>query len=410
MRSARRASRRQLWLGCAVLAVLALAGWISTVAINGLPWSSPYLVRLRLPPGAPLLHPGDDVRIGGERVGQVQAVALAPRSGSTAVATLALAGGFRIGPGAAARIRPRGLAGAVYVDLSPGDGARARPSNSLLPATAGVQLTDVVSGFDADARRALAQTLSVYGTGVAGRGVDVGHVIGLASSALADATGVLRAARAQPGTLSGAIGGASTVASAVAPPGSSTLAGLVSSGRQTFAATGSSSAALAATIRGLPGTEGVAAAVLPGADALLARLGTAASRLQPAVGWLSRALPGIRSLERSAPALSTLASVAAAAGPAFDSLRPALSELAGPASALVPFSTPVWTLAKVLIPYRTELIQAPLGFTRWGNFTYNFGTGAGHRAVRFSMVLTCATARDPYPAPGAASKERKPCP
>jgi hypothetical protein len=84
--------------------------------------------------------------------------------------------------------------------------------------------------------------------------------------------------------------------------------------------------------------------------------------------------------------------------------------LAGPASGLAPLSAPVAEIASVLIPYRTELLQAPLGFTRWGNFTYDFGTGAGHRAVRFSMVMTCALARDPYPRPGAASHERSPCP
>jgi hypothetical protein len=55
-------------------------------------------------------------------------------------------------------------------------------------------------------------------------------------------------------------------------------------------------------------------------------------------------------------------------------------------------------------------VEAPLGFTRWGDFRYDFGKGAGHKAVRFSMVFTCAHARDPYPAPGAAGKERSPCP
>ena len=48
-------------------------------------------------------------------------------------------------------------------------------------------------------------------------------------------------------------------------------------------------------------------------------------------------------------------------------LTPALIRLVGPASGLTPLSSPIAELASVLIPYRTELLQAPLGFTRWGN-------------------------------------------
>jgi hypothetical protein len=118
----------------------------------------------------------------------------------------------------------------------------------------------------------------------------------------------------------------------------------------------------------------------------------------------------VRTLERDGASISGLAGVADAARPAFSAIAPALSELIGPASGLTPLSAPVATLARVLIPYRNELVQAPLGFTRWGAFKYDFGTGAGHRAVRFSMVFTCARARDAYPPPGAASRERRPCP
>jgi phospholipid/cholesterol/gamma-HCH transport system substrate-binding protein len=410
MTRARRASRRQLWLGAAVVATVAVVAWLSTVAIDGLPWSSPYTVRLVLAPGAPLLHPGDEVRIGGERVGQVESVALAPGASTRAVATLSLSGGYDIGPGAAARIRPRGLAGAVYVDLLPG--ARAHPlrSGSLVHAGAGVQLTDVISGFDADARRALAQTLTGYGTGLAGRGVEAGDAIDGAPDVLADATSVFTALTPRPGSLADAIGEARDVAGALAPAGSTTLAELVSGARRTLDATGQSAGAIAATIGALPATERTSAAVLPGADVLLARLGSAADALEPAVGAVTAALPGVQALERSAPSISALSEAAGAAGPAFSALTPALSELVGPASGLAPMSAPVAALAKALIPYRTELVQAPLGFTRWGNFAYDFGTGAGHRAVRFSMVFTCATARDPYPAPGAASRERRSCP
>jgi ABC-type transporter Mla subunit MlaD len=401
-----RAARRDLILGIAVIAVTALIGWISTVAIDGLPWSSPYRVRIALPPGAPLLTAGDEVRVAGERVGQVSSVTLAPGSGRRAVATLALSSA-KIGPGAAARIRPLGLAGAVYVDLEPGQTARPWPSGRLLSdTTGGVQLTDVISGFDAAARRALDQTLTGYGTGLAGRGVALNDTIAAAPGVLRDLTAVLDALRPRPGVLAGAIGSATTVAGALAD---GDLAGLVGSARHVLDTTSANAAPISATIDALPGIERTSAQVLPSADVLLSRLTTTAHDLGPGVAALARALPAVGRLEANAPAIAQLERVASTAAPALSALTPAFARLAGPAAGLTPLSSPIAELAPVLIPYEAELKQAPLGFTRWGNFTYDFGTGAGHRAVRFSMVFTCALARDPYPLPGEASKDRRPC-
>jgi ABC-type transporter Mla subunit MlaD len=401
-----RASRRNTLLGVLVLAVLALAGWVSTVAINGVPWQSPYELRLALPLGAPLLTAGDDVRVAGERVGQVSSVSLARGANDEAVATLSISDGS-IYPGASARIRPRGLAGAVYVDLYPGlrKGHPLRSGATLHTVAGGVQLTDVIAGFDGTARRALQNVLSQGGAGVAGRGVAVNDALAEAPSLLSNTTTALNAADPEPGALSGTIGSAYTVASAIAPQGDQTLGEIVSDARTALSATD----ALPATISALPATEQSLATTLPEADTLLARATVAARELTPGVQALAQALPGLEQLEHASAALTTLGAVARDAAPVFGALVPALSELRGTASGLTPLSDPVYELATVLIPYREELIQAPLGFTRWGNFRYDFGTGSGHRAVRFTMVFTCGLARDPYPKPGEASKDRKPC-
>jgi ABC-type transporter Mla subunit MlaD len=389
-----------------VLAAVVLAGWISTAAINGLPWSSPYQLKLALPQGAPLLTAGDDVRIAGERVGQVSSVSLARGSDEQAVATLSISG-HDIYPGASARIRPRGLAGAVYVDLDPGVRSQQtlRSGSTLQTVTGGVQLTDVIAGFDATSRRALQNVLAQGGAGVAGRGVAINETLQQAPSLLTNATAALHAADPQPGALSETIGSADTVASAIAPPGDDTLGEIVSDASTAFSATGN----LSATIAALPSTEQSLATVLPGADTLLDRATTAAQQLTPGIQALANALPGLANLEHAAPRLSTLGDVAHIAGPVFRALVPALRELQGAASGLTPLTDPVYELANVLIPYKQELIQAPLGFTRWGNFRYDFGTGSGHRAVRFTMVFTCGNARDPYPKPGEASTDRKAC-
>ena len=403
-------ARRHTTLGLAVLLAVGLAAYLSTISISGLPWSSPYEVRIALPPGAPLLHAGDDVRIGGERAGQVKSVALAIDRRTVAVATLSLGAGYRIGGGAGARIRPLGLAGAVYVDLDPGNIGRPRPSGSLIQAAAGVQVTDLIGAFDLATRRALQEVLTGYGTGLAGRGVQAGNAIARAPGLLANLTATAHDLTATPGSLTRAIGDSTTLARALAPPGSDTLASDAGEAAAVAGTAGERAGAIATTIGALPRLELTASGVLPGADALLAQAGGAAHDLIPGVSALAAALPSLGRLERLGRPVATLGRLAASAAPALRALTPVLGRLLGPASGLTPLSDPVAELAGFLIPYRAELVQAPLGFTRWGGFTYDFGTGAGHRAVRFSMVLTCAHARDPYPQPGEAARDRSTCP
>ncbi|WP_040601054.1 MlaD family protein, partial [Patulibacter medicamentivorans] len=117
--------RRDLLLGLLVVAVLAAIAYLSTVAIDGGPLSDPYEVRISVPGDAPLLKDGDDVRIAGQRAGTVRRVAADRSRGGRpgALVTLALDDG-PIGRDARAAVRLRGIAGAVYVALDPGDRSR----------------------------------------------------------------------------------------------------------------------------------------------------------------------------------------------------------------------------------------------------------------------------------------------
>ena len=405
-----RVERRDLTLGTALVAVVAALVWLSTTAINGFPWSSPYTVRIEVPAGAPLLHAGDDVRIGGERVGQVSSVALTG-PGTQAQAVLEL-GGARVGPGASARVRPAGLAGTVYVAIAPGDQARPWPSGALIPArstSAGVELTDVISAFDASARLALQRTLTGYGGGLSGRGVNLSDTIAAAPPLLADIAPVLQALRPHPGVLADALGSANTLVDAVAPAGDQAIASLVALGSIVLGQTGADAGQIAATVGALPGVEHEASSVLPDAGVLLRNLTSAAGALVPGVAALAQAIPGVRAVEGRAPAISELAGVAGTASPVLRATAPLLADLRGPAAGLTPLTNPILEVANVLIPYGSELVQAPLGFSQWGSFSYDFGQAPGHRAVRFTMILTCGLARDPYPAPGQAAKDRKAC-
>jgi ABC-type transporter Mla subunit MlaD len=396
-----------LRLGLLVLAVAGLLAYLSATALEGSPLSSPYRVSVLLPAGSPVVKAGDEVRLGGERAGEVEGVTL---TGGRGRATLRL-DDAHLGRGATARIRPRGLAGAVYVELTPGDEShRLRPDATLPVATSGVQVSDVAAAFDRDARGALKRTLRGFGGGVVARGPKLNRALGQTPETLAWGTPELEAAYGRPGTLSGLTSAADTVANAAAPPGTHALADLVPPARLVFDATAGEGAALAGTERQLPLIEAEAARTLPPAERLLAELAPTARQLTPAVDSLARALPDLRALEREAGAIPSFGRLAAQAQPVLARATPVAAQAKGPVAALAPLAGPFGQLAHVLYPYRRELLEAPLGFSRWGGFKYDFGQGAGHKAVRFSMVFTCATARDPYPAPDAASKERSKCP
>jgi ABC-type transporter Mla subunit MlaD len=368
--------------GFLVLALALAAAVISTLAVNGLPLvSGGHALTVTLPSAAPLLRAGDEVRIAGQRVGTVKAV-------TPGRARLDL----DRDPGSSrhARVRLRGMAGAVYVELTPGG-----------PATqASVDLPHVIATFDASTRGALARTLRGAG-GLAGHGEDLNDALHAAPPALEDATPLLRAARPAATLLRPA----DRVARAVA--GADELVDAASAASAPLA---DEADAIGATVDALPGLEGRIGAVLPQADPVLADAADAARELRPAVAALGRALPAARGLERGAAHFADARALLRSARPVLDRARPVLARDARWAvSAIGPLARPVGVLARAIVPYAFEVVDAPAGFGRWGGFRYDAGRAAGHKAVRFTMVFTCARARDPYPAPGAAIKERERC-
>ncbi len=419
MSAPRTAAQRELWLGFAVLGVLAVVAYLSTVALNGGPLKTGREVQLALPPDGPVLRPGAEVRIGGERAGDVARVALDGR-GRAALATLRVSDGH-VGQGAVARVRLRGMAGAVYVDLQPGDAERPLADGAVLRARPAVQLTDVVAAFDADTRRAMATSLRGLGVGLEGRGQTLQHTIAVAPTVLKSSTAVLNASQSVPGRLHQLLGALQDVSAAAAPargaadrtgsavPRAGELAATVAGARRTFGATARAAGPLGAALDLAPALERMVAGVLPVADRLLVHAAHAARTLQPAVLALDHSLPALRRVAARRVELGALETIGRRALPALRAAAPLVRAVRGPAAGLAATTPAIGTLAAYLVPYRTELVEAPAGFDRWGGFRYAAGAGAGHRAVRFSMVFTCARARNAYPAPGAAHRDREAC-
>ncbi|MEV4421413.1 hypothetical protein AB0L40_15735 [Patulibacter sp. NPDC049589] len=418
--------RRDAVLGLVLLAVVLIGGYLSTVAIDGGPLSNPYTVRIAVPEGAPLLKDGDDVRIAGERAGVVRRVraATAGELAATAGARGTDSGGTRddgaagtlvtialdagpIGRDATAAVRLRGVAGAVYVDLRPGDASRPLADGGIVrgPAAAATQLSDVASMFDATTRKALRRTVQGVGGGLNGRGDELNHVVAALPDTLERATPLARAANPAPGALRGLFGSAGPVLRALDADGQ--VAGVAPALRRVVAAV--PGPALRKTLQGLPPAQDELRAVLPAADRLLADAGATADGLRPVTAALDDALPSLNAALGGTRGIQAFRRLGTAATPVLAAARPVLQDARDPAALLTPLATPLGPLSSYLAPYRQDIVDAVTGFDRWGNFTFDDGLAKGARAVRFSMVLTCHQNRDPYPAPGVASKERKAC-
>jgi virulence factor Mce-like protein len=406
--AAERLERHTFALGLLVIAAMAFMSYISIVAINGVPFSHPYKLRAMIPAGAPIVARGDDVDVAGQRVGQVSAVVWTPRGG---MAKMDIDNG-RVGRNATAIVRLRGLAGSIYIDLHRGDVAHPAPEGWTIPlsrTSTNTQLTDVIASFGARARAALGRTVYAYGAGLAGHGGDL-------SSALADlpvlerqGEPLLRALDPRPGVLSGFVHQLDLTTRGLAGQAPGDLASLISAGASTFGALAQQQGPLGAALDDLRPFSDQVRSTLPIADPVLARATVAIKALTPGVQALAVALPNLDELLARRPQLAQLTPLAHAADPVLRVLGPVLRQAYDATASLAPAAEALQPLAAYLAPYKAELYAAPHGFTTWGGFRYYNGQAKGARAVRFTMVLTCQKARDPYPAPGQVGKDRKPC-
>ncbi len=401
--------RHTIAIGVGVLAILAVISYLSVIAINGVPFQNPYRVTAEVPGDAPLLKDGDEVRVGGQRAGQVRKVEVGRNGG--ALVSMDLKEG-PVGTDATATVRLRGLAGATYIEIRRGTTSRPLPAGGVIPVAqtaSGVELTDVVAGFDRDTRRAIARTLRDYGTGLEGRGRDINQALGDLAPLLEDGTPLLRAATPGEGELSGMLFELRRTVRGLATPRGRDLQTLLPAADSVVGTLAARRDDLAATLERARPLADEARRTLPIADALLAETTPAAVRLSATTRALRRALPDVNRLLAHRDDLSSLSRIAEKAEPVLSAAQPLVGELRPSTAALAPIAEPLGPFSAYLARYRDDILLAPTGFTRWGRFAYPDGQAPGARAVRFAPVFTCLRARDPYPAPGAALRQEQPC-
>ena len=331
-------------IGAVTVLVTVVAVFMSYNANEGLPFVPTYDIDARVPDAQGLVK-GNDVRIGGKRVGVVTEIT-AQETGRSPVATLKLKLDKTADPiydSTRVTVRPRSPLGLKYLEVKPAETGKPIPPGGTLPITAArhaVDLDQVLTALDQPTRRSLQLGVAGLGTGFAGRGADFNAALESFPPLLRDAR-IVAGNLADPRTrLAGFIRGAGGLAGELAPVAPQ-LGSLVRGSSVTADALASVTPDLQRVLEGLPPTEenatrtlAVARPVLRDARVLVheIRPGTrvlapAARRLHAAVGTgipvLRRALALTGRLEGSLAALDRLASDPATTG-ALDRLLPVM--------------------------------------------------------------------------------------
>jgi ABC-type transporter Mla subunit MlaD len=348
-------------IGAATVLVVLVAVFLSYNANNGLPFVPAYELTAEVPNASGLIR-GNEVRIGGARVGVVSAIdAFARPDGSTA-ARLHLkleAAQPELPRDSTILVRPRSPLGLKYVEITTGTADETFATGATIPLAAArtepVELDEVFGMFDAPTRAGQADSLIEWGNAFAGRGDDVNRGLrglGPLLDHLERAVANLTAPETGFDALFPALEQAAREVAPVALAQADLFVGL----DRTFAALSAAGDSLRAAIEGGPPALDVATRELPAQAEFVEESTVLFAKLRPAFRSLASASPGLASAFgtgepalRRAPALNERAVSALAAIERFGAdprVRPAVARLTRFATLLEPtvaFVTPAQT-------------------------------------------------------------------
>jgi phospholipid/cholesterol/gamma-HCH transport system substrate-binding protein len=182
-------------VGAVTVLVVVVAVFLAYQANSGLPFVPTYKISAELP-NADSLVPGNEVRIGGIRVGQIKTVepvtvndAPCPNDPTqqctTQVAKVNMELNKDIEPlptDSTVVVRARSALGLKYLELDRGNSSQGYSPGSTLPISSArpepVEIDQVFNMFDQPTRDAIQTNLLEFGNALAGRGADLNEAIG----------------------------------------------------------------------------------------------------------------------------------------------------------------------------------------------------------------------------------------
>jgi virulence factor Mce-like protein len=285
-------------VGAVTTLIVIVSVFLAYNANTGLPFVPTYNLRGELPGGANLV-PGNEVRIGGFRVGIVDKLGTGTktfngRPRSIAVVRMKLDKSAQPLPNDTRLIvRPRSALGLKYIELTPGKSKESFRDGDTIPLTsaaAPVEFDDLLNTFDEKTRQNSQDALTGFGEAFAGRGTDVNEAI-LSLAPFFTYLAPVMANLSDPSTELDEFFKQIGRTSAQVAPVARIQAVLFSNMADTFEAIGRNPGALRATIEKNPPTLDEGIRSFPIQRPFLADFADLSRRLRPAARILPTALP-----------------------------------------------------------------------------------------------------------------------
>ncbi len=348
-------------IGALTVLVVIVAVTLAYNATNGLPFVPTYSLHVQAANASELTH-GDDVNMGGARIGVVSSVTPVRTASGRAIAQLNLQLQNSVKPlpvDSRFTVRLKGAIGLKYLQITPGQSGHGWSDNATVPlghASTEVDFDQVLSMFNPPTRVGVQRTTIGFAEALAGRGYDLNNAFGAFVPLLGDLAPVARNLASSRSDLAGFFTGLRNYTGALAPV-AQTQATLFGNLNTTFRAlAGVATPYLQNTITATPPMFRATIAGSPVIRSFLSDTGKLFGELRPSTALLpetapvlastfaigTRNLPGTAALDRRTVALSK--SVAAyGATPAvqqgLDRLTLTLSKLGPPLAFLTPAQT-----------------------------------------------------------------------
>ena len=179
-------------IGAATVLVIIVAMFLSYNANAGLPFVPSYQLTLESPSAANLVR-GNEVRIGGTRVGAVDSIKAKRLENDTSVALIGVKLERSVKPlpkDSTVIIRPKSALGLKYVEITRGTSDQGFEDGDTIPLSASrptpVEFDEFTSMFNDDTRTAMQENLRGFGDAFAGRGESINIALGVLPALLRD--------------------------------------------------------------------------------------------------------------------------------------------------------------------------------------------------------------------------------
>jgi ABC-type transporter Mla subunit MlaD len=228
-------------VGAVTVLVVIVAVFLAYNANNGLPFVSTYDLKARVP-NATALVKGNEVRIGGSRIGVIKEVKPVQVGNGGVAAELSLSldkSAEPIPANSTMIIRPKSPLGLKYLQIVPGDSSKGLKAGETIPLAAArpepVDIDQFFDTFDENTRKAIQRANAGFGNALAGRGPQINSALGALRGLVESSQPVLRTL-VRPGTRFGAFWEALEDLSATVAPVAEQQASMFVALDRTFAA------------------------------------------------------------------------------------------------------------------------------------------------------------------------------